>query len=92
MLYAVLKLFCTEEEREYWRDRFTSGGLGYREVKEAIFDLYMRRFEPVRARRRELESQPEYIAEVLRRGAERARRVAAPLLREVRAAMGIPNR
>ncbi|MBN2337506.1 MAG: tryptophan--tRNA ligase [Acidobacteria bacterium] len=92
MLYAILRLFCTEEERESWRDRFTSGGLGYREVKQAIFDLYMRRFEPMRARRRELDSQPEYIDEVLRSGAERARAIAAPLLREVRAAMGIPNR
>lgn len=92
MLYAILKLFCTEEEREYWRDRFTSGGLGYREVKQAIFDLYMRRFEPMRARRRELDSQPEYIAEVLRRGADAARTIARPLVAEVRAAMGIPNR
>lgn len=92
MLYAILKLFCTEEEQEYWRDRFTSGGLGYREVKQAIFDLYMRLFEPMRARRRELESQPEYIDEVLRRGADAARTIARPLVAEVRAAMGIPNR
>ena len=91
-LYAILKLFCTEEEQVCWADRFRSGGLGYREVKQAIFDLYMRTFGQLRARRLELENQPEYIDEVLRQGAEKARKVAGALLREARAAMGIPNR
>ena len=91
MLYAILKLFCSEEEQAYWADRFRSGGLGYREVKQAIFDLYMRTFEPLRARRQELDNQPEYIDEVLRQGAEKARKIAGPLVRETRAAMGIAN-
>jgi len=91
MLYAILKLFCTSEEQAYWADRFRSGGLGYREVKQAIFDLYMEKFGPMRARRKELDSQPEYIYEILKQGAEKARKIAQPLLREVRAAVGIPN-
>jgi tryptophanyl-tRNA synthetase len=92
MLYAVLKLFCDDEQQAYWADRFRSGGLGYREVKQAIFDLYMEKFAPMRARRKELDSQPEYIDEILKQGAEKARKIAAPLLREARAAVGIPNR
>lgn len=92
MLYAILKLFCTDEQQAYWADRFRSGGLGYREVKQAIFDLYMEKFGPMRARRKELDSQPEYIDEILKQGAEKARKIAAPLLREARAAVGIPNR
>ena len=90
-LYAILKLFCTEEEQAYWADRFRSGGLGYREVKQAIFDLYMRTFGALRARRLELDNQPEYVDEVLRQGAEKARKIAGQLIYEVRAAMGIPN-
>jgi hypothetical protein len=31
------------------------------------------------------------VDEVLRQGAEKARKIAQPLVREVRAAMGIPN-
>ena len=91
-LYAILKLFCSEDEKAYWADRFRSGGLGYREVKQAIFDLYMQTFGRIRARRLELENQPDYITEVLRQGAEKAREVGGPLVREARAAMGIPNR
>ena len=90
-LYAILKLFCASEEQAEWADRFRSGGLSYREVKQAIFDHYMKRFGAARARRRELASQPEYVEEVLRRGAEQAHTVTRPLVREVRAAVGVPN-
>jgi tryptophanyl-tRNA synthetase len=91
ILYAILKLFCDSEAQAYWADRFRSGGLGYREAKEAIFDLFMKRFEPLRGRREELERRPEYVEAVLRRGVEQARETALPLLRRVREAVGIPN-
>jgi tryptophanyl-tRNA synthetase len=90
-LYAILKLFCTAEERAEWADRFRRGGLGYREVKQAIFDRFLQRFGPARARRTELENQPDYVEEVMRLGAEKARTVTLPLVREVRDAAGIPN-
>jgi tryptophanyl-tRNA synthetase len=91
VLYAILKLFCDSEAQAYWADRFRSGGLGYREVKQAIFDRFMERFGPMRARRRQLENQPEYVEEILSRGVTQARKTALPLLRKVRAAVGIPN-
>jgi tryptophanyl-tRNA synthetase len=90
-LYAILKLFCDTETQAYWADRFRSGGLGYREVKQAIFDTFMEKFGPARARREELAKQPEYVDSILRRGAEQARAVGLPLLREVRDVMGIRN-
>ncbi|MBN1567691.1 MAG: hypothetical protein JXA73_07575 [Acidobacteria bacterium] len=68
---------------------FRSGGLSYREVKQAIFDRYMQRFGPARARRKELVSRPDHVDEVLRHGVERARKVAAPLIRQVRETVGI---
>jgi tryptophanyl-tRNA synthetase len=91
-LYAVLKLFCDSDTQAYWADRFRSGGLGYREVKQAIFDMFMKKFEPMRVRRRELENRPEFVDEVLKRGVERAQKIARPLLRKVREAVGMPNR
>ena len=90
-LYPILKLFCNLEEQAYWQDRFRSGGLGYREVKQAIFERFMEKFGPARARRKELESQPEYVDAVLKRGAEQARKLSLPLVRKVREAAGIPN-
>jgi tryptophanyl-tRNA synthetase len=88
-LYAVLKLFCNADEQAYWQDRFRSGGLGYREVKQAILDRFMEQLGPARARRKELEKQPELVDAVLDRGAKQAREVAIPLLQKVREAVGV---
>ncbi len=91
MLYGILKLFCGPDEQRDWADRFRKGGLGYREVKQAIYDHFIQLFGPARERRKELESRPEYVEEILRHGRERAREVTLPLVREVRDAAGIPN-
>lgn len=89
-IYTILKLFCTPDSAEYWADRFRSGGLSYREVKQAIFESFMEKFGPARARRQQLEKEHEYIKEVLRRGVEVARAVGKPLVKKVRDAAGIP--
>jgi len=91
ILYAILKLFCDAETQAYWADRFRSGGLGYREVKQAIFDKFMEKFGPARTRRAELAKQPEYVDEILKRGAQQARKVGLPMARQVRDAVGIRN-
>ncbi len=88
-LYAILKLFCSDEEMQEWADRFRRGGLSYREVKQAVFDRFMEKFGPARQRRKDLENEPEYILEILRRGAEQARLAGAPLVKQVRDAVGI---
>jgi len=87
----VLKLFCTPEEQLSWEDRFRSGGLGYGEVKKAIYEKFMDRFGAARRRRIELDKQPEYVESVMLRGAEKAREVGVPLVKQVRDAAGIPN-
>jgi tryptophanyl-tRNA synthetase len=91
VLFDLLKLFCTAEELAEWADRFRRGGLAYSEVKKAIFDRFMEMFGPARERREKLADEPEYVAEVLKQGLEKARRVALPLVKEVRDAVGIPN-
>jgi tryptophanyl-tRNA synthetase len=91
VLYSLLKLFCTADELVEWADRFRSGGLAYSVVKKAIFGSFMEKFGPARQRRKKLAEEPEYVAEVLRLGLEKAQLVAQPLVKEVRRAVGIPN-
>ncbi len=92
VIYSILKLFCTEEQSRAWGDRFRSGGMGYREVKQAIFDKFMEKFGSARRKRRELERQQDYVTDVLRRGADKARAIGGPLVQEVRDAVGISPR
>lgn len=91
-LYQILKLFCTPEEAVEWAERFRRGGVGYGEVKKVLFEKFMEELGPARRRREELSRQPDYVEEVLRKGAEKAREVGVPLVRRVRDAVGIPNR
>ena len=91
VLYSILKLFCGPERQQYWADRFRSGGMGYGEVKKEIFGLFMDRFGEARRKRDELEKQPEYLNEILKKGVERAREKAVPLVKQARDAVGIPN-
>ena len=90
-LYAILKLFCTEQEQAEWANRFRAGGLGYGEVKKVVFEKFMERFGPARIRRKELEEEQATIDEVLRRGAEQAQEAGRVLVRDVRNAVGISN-
>lgn len=90
-LYAILKLFCDAQEQAAWAERFRAGGLGYGEVKKAILEKFMDRFAAARRRRAELANETDYVQAVLRRGVERARAVGAPLVRQVRDAVGLPN-
>jgi tryptophanyl-tRNA synthetase len=60
---------------------------GCTQNKKELADILNAMLDPIRKRREELESNPEYVDEVLRKGAERARAVAEETMREVRAAM-----
>jgi len=91
VLYSILKLFCDSERQQYWAERFRSGGLGYGEVKKEIFSLFMDTFAGARKKREELENQPEYLDEILKKGVQRARDTALPIVKQARDAVGILN-
>lgn len=62
------------------------------DCKMQVADRIAAHFEPARARRRELESDPQRLERVLEDGNARARDVAAATMRDVRAAMGLGGR
>ncbi len=62
---------------------------GYGDLKVAVADAVAALLSPVQARYRELAADPAYVADVLRRGAEQAREVAAETVGRVRSALGL---
>jgi tryptophanyl-tRNA synthetase len=68
--------------------RLRAGGLGYGDLKKALFEQYWSFFAPARARRAELLADPGYVDQVLKEGAERARSVASGVIRRARLASG----
>ncbi len=88
-VFALLKLVAQPEELAEWQGRYRAGGLGYAEVKKRLGELMVDYFRPYRQKRAELEDNPDYVRQVLAKGAERARAVATETLARVREAVGL---
>ncbi len=65
------------------------GDGGSSKLKALVADWINSYLAPIRKRRRELEKNPDYIRDVLKRGIERARAVASLTLSEVRKSMNM---
>jgi tryptophanyl-tRNA synthetase len=88
-IYAIWCLFSSEEERLEMAARFRKGGVGYGDLKKEIVARLLEYFGPARARREELERDPDAVEDVLRDGARCARERAIPLLEAVKDACGV---
>ena len=85
----LLKLVAPAGVAREFEDRLRAGGLGYGDLKKALFEHYWNHFAAARARRAELAANLDYVESTLRDGAARARAVAAGVLKRARRASGL---
>jgi tryptophanyl-tRNA synthetase len=88
-VFALYSLFASDEEKAALAARYRAGGMGYGEAKAALLNKIEGFFRPARERRKELASNPDYVEEVLRDGAYRARTEAHKTMQLVREAVGM---
>lgn len=98
-VFTYLDAFCRPEHfPEYLpeyesldalKDHYRRGGLGDVKIKKFLINVLESELGPIRARREEYAKDIPYVFEVLRKGSEEARAVAAKTLSEVKAAMKI---
>ena len=88
-VYALLKLFCDADELEDVAGRYRSGGTGYGDFKKLLLERFHDHFDAARAKRAELETNLDYVNEVLAKGAARAREVGGEVLDGVQHACGL---
>lgn len=98
-VFTYLDAFCKPEHFGlYWPDyqsldevkeHYQRGGLGDMKVKKFLNKILQEELEPIRQRRAEFETDIPAVYEMLRKGCEEARAVAAETLSEVRRAMKI---
>ena len=89
-VFTYLDAFCTDKAYvEELKAHYRRGGLGDVKVKRYLNEVLQAELAPIRARRAELEKDKAYLYEVLKKGSENAKEVAAQTLKEVREAMGI---
>ena len=85
----LLKLVAPADISTDLENRLRAGGLGYGDLKKALFEHYWNYFAPYRARRADLAANLDYVNQVLADGAQRARAVSSDVLRRARKACGI---
>jgi len=57
----------------------------------ALFEYMWEYFRAAREKRAELEKNPDYVAQIMQKGAEKAREYADKKLQKVRVALGIES-
>lgn len=98
-VFTYLDAFCKPEHfAAYWPDyqsldevkeHYQRGGLGDMKVKKFLNNILQEELDPIRTRRAEFEKDIPAVYEMLKKGCEEARAVAAETLDEVRRAMKI---
>lgn len=98
-VFTYLDAFCKPEHFERYlpdyanldelKAHYTRGGLGDVKVKKFLNNIVQEELEPIRKRRKEYEKDIPEVYNILRKGTEAAREVAAQTLAEVKSAMKI---
>lgn len=88
-VFALYKLFASDAERDALAARYRAGGMGYGDAKKALHELFESHFAPLRAKREELTKNLDFVEQVLRDGAARAKSVAGDTLKKARQAVGL---
>jgi tryptophanyl-tRNA synthetase len=87
-LYDIFKAFATEDETREIERRYADG-IAWGEMKQVLFEYINDHLKPAREEYRRLIDDPGVVEAELLRGAEKARAVSAPFMREIRSAIGI---
>ena len=82
--------YCSDyQSLQEMKDHYTRGGLGDGTVKKTLIAVLEETLAPIRERRHEFEKDIPAVFDILKRGSEAAREVAAATLDDVRRAMKI---
>ena len=99
VVFTYLDAFSSDDDfAEFWpdyknldelKDHYRRGGLGDVKCKKFLMKVLDKQLEPIRQRRHEFEKDIPEVFNILKKGSESAREVAAKTLYEVREAMRI---
>ena len=87
-LFQIYQAFATEQETAALRQQYADG-IAWGDAKQLLLERVDQVITPMRAQYEALISHPERIEQTLLAGAERARTLATPFIRELRSAVGL---
>jgi len=88
-VFAIYSLFATEPEKGDLAAKYRAGSIGYGEAKKLLLAKVDAYFSPARQKRKELAANPDFVEDLLRKGARHARSEAQQTMALVREAVGM---
>ena len=88
-VFALYNLFANDEEAVDLATRYRVAGFGYGTAKKELLEKINEHFAPMREKRAELENNMDFVEEVLRKGADKARAETRKTLQAARQAVGL---
>ena len=89
-LFQLYQAFATPAETEALRHEYARG-IAWGDAKQMLFERIDQVVTPMRAHYEALIQNPARLEQTLQAGAERARALATPLMKELRSAVGLRN-
>jgi tryptophanyl-tRNA synthetase len=87
-LYQIYRAFADDAEAAAFARAFADG-IAWGEAKQQLFERIEREIGPMRERYEDLMAHPQQVERLLLAGAEKARALATPFMRELRQAVGL---
>lgn len=87
-VFNLYKLFADKDELKTMENNYIQGGYGYGEAKKALLQKILDYFKEPREKYLKLQSQKDFIHDVLTEGAQKAKKVASATLNEAKEKIG----
>ena len=87
-LYQIYRAFADDADAAAFAQAFADG-IAWGDAKQRLFERIDAEIGPMRERYQHLIAHPEEVEQLLLRGAEKARAIATPFMRELRHAVGL---
>jgi tryptophanyl-tRNA synthetase len=88
-VWSLHLVYSNEAIKQWAHDGCTSAGIGCLDCKQPVIDAINKELAPMRERARAYLDDPTLVKNIIADGCDRAKRLAAETMREVREAMGL---
>jgi len=88
-ILKFVELFQGIEKRKIYEKMYLNEGIRYGDLKKELADSIYRELKPIQMKREELLHKTSYVDEVIKSGAEKARKIASETVLEVKEKMGL---
>ncbi len=88
-VFALIKLFASQEQQDEIVEKYRAGGYGYGHAKKELLAFIDNYFAEARERRKELKKNLDYVTDVLSEGAKKAYKRAETVMEPVYEATGM---